>query len=204
MSIEKNIHLVHFGQWPVEPYASWRRALMEMNPSYSFWLWNEGTIHQLGLDFDSLKSRFLTYAGVSNAVRLHALYAKGGHYFDSDCEPVKPLDRLDGFIQGAEQYAPIDSWACEQEPGRWCNASMGAKSGSRWIGAQIEALPSIEKLAAFAAVDLMNRFRDMETATVPHHWFFPWNHDTAVANQHIHNETMLVHRWHGSWLPNKH
>lgn len=172
-----------------------------MNPDYSFWLWNEGTIDQLGLNLDDLRNRFLTWAGVSNVVRLHALYAMGGHYFDTDCEPLRPLDRLEGFMECATTHG-FTSWACEQEPGRWCNAAMGAEAGSLWIKAQIDALPSIERLAAFAGVDLMNRFKGVGTVTVPNHWFFPWNHDAPIEKQHLHNETMLVHRWAGSWLPN--
>lgn len=203
MSIEKNIHFVHFGPWPVEPYAAWRQELMRLNPDYSSWLWNEGTIPQLGLNFDDLKAKFLSYAGVSNAVRLHAIYAKGGHYFDSDSEPLKPLDRLDGFLH-AQPHGHL-AWICDQEPGRACNAALGASKGNPWIKRQIDALPSIERLAAFAGVDLLNNTPrhpgDGVIVNVPHHWFFPWNHDTPPNQQYVFSDTMLIHRWHGSWLP---
>lgn len=196
MSIERNIHFVWFGQWPLEPYASWRRQLMEMNPGYSFWLWDENTIGQLGLDYEMLKAQFPKPAGVSNAVRLHAVYAKGGMYTDADFIPIKPVDPFFVFCG--------DAWVAEQENGRKCNAIFAAKKEHPWVKWQIDNMHLYTGIAPYWGPDLMTVAPMDGVTIIPQRTVYPYLFDAPLDKRVPHEDTILQHAWHGSWLPNKH
>ncbi|MFD2613953.1 glycosyltransferase family 32 protein [Paenibacillus gansuensis] len=108
--IPRIIHYCWFGRGAKPPKIvkcmnSWRRHL----PDYELVEWNED-------NFDLNANRFVKeayasrkYAFVSDYVRLHALFAQGGIYLDTDVEILKPLDRFlhheSFFGYEDEQYA---------------------------------------------------------------------------------------------------
>lgn len=165
--------------------------LQDDNPSIEFWLWDEENISGLGLDYNDLLKRFVNAAGASNVVRLHALHANGGVWLDMDFVSHKPMDKL----------FEIGDWAAEQEPGRFCNAAMGARRGSPWITHQISTINKYEKLNAFGGVDNMNEAPRTGVTTIPTEWVYSYFWYTPIAERKAHPDAIVEHLWAGTWLP---
>jgi mannosyltransferase OCH1-like enzyme len=166
--------------------------MMAMNPDVSFWLWQEeGVEKTLGLSLDDLRRRFPSWAGVSNAVRLHIVNRFGGGYMDLDFQPIKPLLPL--FEAG-------DAVVAKQEGDRTCNAIFLANAGHPWVRWQVNHLSDIERLGAFAGVDHMTRAPRTGLTIIPPQWVYSWRWDAPKEKRIVHPEAIVVHQWAGTWL----
>lgn len=176
-----------------EQYRQWREDMISMNPDISFWLWREeGVEKTLGLSIDDLRNRFPTWAGVSNAVRLHIVNRFGGGYTDLDFKPYKSLLPLFGVG---------DAVAARQDGDRLCNAFFMANAGHPWIKWQVDHLDEIEHLGAFAGVDHMTSAPRDGLTIIQQHLVFPFLFDSPPEQRVPHKDTIISHEWHGSWLP---
>lgn len=161
------------------------------NPSIEFWLWDEENIEGLGFNYDDLLKRFVNPAGVSNVIRLHAIHANGGVWLDMDFVSHKPMDKL----------FEIGDWAAEQEPGRLCNAAMGARRGSPWIEHQISTIKKYEKVNAYGGVDNMNEAPRDGVTVIPTEWVYSYLWHTPIAERKVHPDAIVEHLWSGTWIP---
>lgn len=185
--IPKIAHMVWLGPKPIpEMYHAEMDFLGGFG--FSFYLWHEPTLHQLGLSPDNWEHS--TYAASANIIRLHALHKYGGLYFDSDVEWLKdpsPLLEYEEFI-------------ARQPDGVFCNAVMGAKAGSDWIRQQLELLSDFRLHDAAHACHIIHLAESENLTVVPTHWFYPFGHDETADRSRITDETLCVHHWDGSWL----
>lgn len=93
--IPKTIHYCWFGKGKYPPLVnrcirSWRKAM----PDYEIKLWNEDNFDTSSLPYMKKCIELRKWAFVSDYVRLHALYAEGGIYLDTDVVTFKSFDPL--------------------------------------------------------------------------------------------------------------
>jgi inositol phosphorylceramide mannosyltransferase catalytic subunit len=85
-SIPKIIHQIWLGpkeppQWCID---SWRIEYMKSNPDWTYKMWNEEEIEQLGLINKDIYDKESTYRGKSDIARYEILYKEGGIFIDAD------------------------------------------------------------------------------------------------------------------------
>jgi mannosyltransferase OCH1-like enzyme len=169
-------------------------GIFDMSPKVLPFLWDKENIKELGLDYDDLLKRYINNAGVSNVVRLHALYKEGGLWLDADFKAHKPLYPL----------FELGDAAAEQEPGRLCNAAMTAASGSKWIQHQLSTFHRYTGVNAYGGVDNLNDAPRDGLTVIPDGWVFSYRWDTPMEQRSVHPDAIVEHLWAGTWLPNKH
>ena len=91
--IPKIIHYCWFGRNPLTPLAqkciaSWRQFL----PDYEIREWNEDNFDVNIIPYTAEAYKVGKYAFVSDYARFWVLYRKGGVYFDTDVEVIRPMD----------------------------------------------------------------------------------------------------------------
>lgn len=185
--IPKIAHIVWIGSTPL-PEIYLRQMDFLGRLGFSFYLWHEPTLHQLGLEVSDVSHSSL--AGSSNIIRLHALMKHGGLYFDGDVEWLKdPSPLLENRAFAARQPDRV-----------FCNAVMGAEPESPWIKRQIELLNDFRLRDAAHACHIMERAVVDELTVLPTNYFYPWNWDEKPDRSKITDETYAIHHWEGSWL----
>lgn len=101
--IPKTIHYCWFGSEKIPEKLKKNISLMKkMNPDFKIMKWNESNFNVNHNYFTQLMSRQKKWAFISDYVRLYVLKKYGGFYFDTDVEPIKPIDskllECDSFV----------------------------------------------------------------------------------------------------------
>ncbi len=123
--IPKVIHYCWFGRGEKSELIrrcmeSWKRQL----PDYQIVEWNEDSFDVNSTIWTRQAYAAKKWAFVSDYVRLYALYTRGGLYFDTDVEVLRPLDRfLDTIV--------FTGFESKDNP---VTAVMGAEAGNPIIG----------------------------------------------------------------------
>jgi|GEM_PF-3458867 len=162
------------------------------NPEFAIMIWNETNIDRdLNVNLNELQRLFPEHAGVSNAVRLAALYKHGGLYFDLDFICHRPLDSL------LKHHAV----AAFQDDTRICNAFMGAEPKHPWIQWQLDHMNEWEgNTPEWGVYNATNAPRDGLTI-VPTETIYPYHYDGPKEDRKITPATLAEHTWEGSWVP---
>ena len=137
--IPKIIHYCWFGRSAIPEEAlkcieSWHKYM----PDYEYVLWNEDNFNLSSNQYVREAYEKRKFAFVSDYVRLHALYTKGGIYLDTDVEVLKPFDdllNLSGFI-GFEgtKYHPVGTGTIASMPeGEWVKEQLAEYDNARFI-----------------------------------------------------------------------
>jgi len=209
--IPKTIHYCWFGRGNMPDLAqrcieSWQTVL----PDYEIVRWDEDT-------FDVSSNRYVReayearkFAFVSDYVRLHALYTKGGVYMDTDVEVLKPLDAfLDNkAFSGFENVHSIPT------------GIMASEKGFSGFGDLLEAYESKRFLKPDGSLDITtnvemitdyylarglvrdNTFQVVEGfALYPNVVFCPYKHE--IGSRWFEESTVTIHHKNGSWLTDK-
>lgn len=190
--IPKNIHQVHFGgggrgvRWS-DDAVSFR----DHNPGFIYWLWDEHNCSSLlGLVVEELHEKYGNWASVSNYVRLVALREFGGIYADTDCRCLKPLDGLLVHV----------AFAAFQDGHRICNAVMGAEARHPWVQWQLDHWNDFDQADAASGVYLATAAPPLGVTIIAQHLVYPWLYGEPVEKQIPHSESLMLHRWAGSWV----
>lgn len=93
--IPKTIHYCWFGKGKYPPLVkkcirSWKKNL----PDYTLCLWNEDNFDIERIPYMKKCYEMRKWAFISDYVRLHAIYNKGGIYLDTDVVALKSFDSL--------------------------------------------------------------------------------------------------------------
>lgn len=161
------------------------------NPDWIHVVIGDDDLKALGLSADRLRAEFGTWAAASNFVRLLVLQKVGGVYLDVDCECLKPLDPL---------LAMSDCLAAEQDGGRICNAVMGATPNHPWINWQLAHMGDFDRKDAASGVYLASAAPRELVTIIPQRLVYPWLWTDAPEKRVPHAESILEHRWAGSWV----
>lgn len=152
-------------------------------------LWDDEAIEELGVTSAALKYEYRTWAAATNVVRLLILKKYGGIYLDCDCECLKPLDVL-------LEHSAV---AAEQDEGRICNAVMGAEPNHPWICWQLAHFHEYDVRDAASGVYVATDAPREGLTIIPQHLVYPWMYDSRPETRVIHPESLLCHKWAGSW-----
>lgn len=186
------LHVVWLGDKPEPDHML--DSFRALNPKWMIMKWDEWCAQEiLHIDIEREQKRFPMLAGLSNLIRLHAVYQFGGIYADYDFVHHKPLESL----------RVHQAFACEQEPGRLCNAFFGAELTHPWLRFQISDLDSCVGLAPYWGVDLMTKHSwnvtKHELERLPQHIAYPYRWDTPPEARIVHPDSIVEHLWDYSW-----
>lgn len=213
IDIPKTIHYCWFGGKPLPELAqkciaSWKKFL----PDYEIIEWNESNYDVRKIPYTAQAYDAGKYAFVSDYARFDILYQRGGIYFDTDVEVIKPLDDI--LARGA--FAGVESAG---HPSRALNAGLGLASpaaspvyreildsyetasflnddGSMNLTTVVERVSDI-----FRRHGLSDRNEIQEVAGItvyPAEYFCPKDLHTFVLN--ITKNTYTIHWFDGSWV----
>jgi mannosyltransferase OCH1-like enzyme len=133
------IHQIWLGKNPMpDTLRKWSEQWQELNPGWQYRLWNDGVVDQLQnkeLYLNPSVEKIQINSFRSNLIRYEILYNYGGVYFDTDFEPLKPLDGL------VPEIETEDCWAAFEDENIIATAAMGAVIGSKFLKHMIDELP---------------------------------------------------------------
>lgn len=206
--IPRKIHYCWFGEAPRSDLnrrciESWHRVM----PDYQIKEWNE-TNSPLDGPYARAAYDKKLWSKVSNLVRLQALYAEGGIYFDTDVEAIKDFSPLlhDECFVGFQQ---------EEETVDWVNnAVLGARPGHPFLKRCAGLTEKVfeEKGEYLRSPTVMTtvlkemglREYGMQEAegvrVYPIEYFYPYPWFGEFEQGCIKENTYCVHHWEGTWL----
>ncbi len=124
MAIPKKIHYVWVGTAPIpQKDQKFIEGWKKLNPDFEIRRWTEKDIdlEKYPLVEKAIKEK--RWALAADIIRMYAVYAEGGFYFDTDVELLAPLDDL-------LKYDGVASWEAKY----WfTTSSFAAKKHSPWI-----------------------------------------------------------------------
>ncbi len=141
--IPKLLHQIWLGPRPA-PLA-WTETWREANPDFTYRLWGDGDLGELGLRNADVYRRYLVeglYDGAADVARIEILHRFGGVYADADSVALRPLG--DASFMDAGFFAPLE--ASDEHPGLVTNAFMGAVPEHAVLTRYIEAVSLVKTL----------------------------------------------------------
>lgn len=215
--IPKVIHYCWFGRNPLPRSAkrcisSWRRYM----PGYEIKEWNEDNFDVNICPYVAEAYAQKKYAFVSDYARFRILHHKGGLYFDTDVEFIKPLDQLveAGNFMGIEQSLVTNGHGGPDDKiGVAPGLGIGAEKGDPLMK---EITDYYERLPRFDIADgtvvthttglLFDRgLRNEDTlqhvagfTIYPHQVLCPMDSTTGIVT--IEPDTVAIHRYDCSWM----
>jgi mannosyltransferase OCH1-like enzyme len=124
--IPRLVHQIWLGPRPAP--LTWTETWREMNPDFTYRLWDEDAIDELELHNDDVYRRYVVeglYDGAADVARIEILHRFGGVYADADSVALRPLG--DAPFMDAGFFAPFEPNV--DHPGLVTNAFMGALPG---------------------------------------------------------------------------
>jgi len=203
-AIPKRIHQIWLGGELPEVFARYAKRLQELHPQWEYTLWREQDLDWLThkADFD----RVPKFATKANIARYEVIHRFGGVYFDTDFEPLRPIDEL---------LTDCTMAVCPSRHGELNNAFFAATPGHPVLGWMLERMTeSIDANFGHNGSPQMCGFqfftRSVERACaitgekvkwLPRHVFYPYNFDQPEFNEStLFPDSYAIHRWDGSWF----
>jgi mannosyltransferase OCH1-like enzyme len=201
--IPRVIHYCWYGGRPMSELgescmATWRAHM----PDYAVERWDESRLDR-SIPYVDIAYRERRFAFVADYVRLQALYAQGGLYFDTDIEVIRPFDAL----LGQSLFMGL------QAPGSVAAGVIGASKGHPFLRKVLDRLdqqgrrgaltyePLPDLITAVARAD-----RKSALTLYPEEYFYPYNPYSPTPlrqkplQSNISERTYCLHHWEGSWL----
>ena len=210
--IPKVIHYCWFGRGKMPELAlkcieSWKKYL----PDYEIKDWNEDNFD---LDmFPYVREAYdnRKFAFVTDVVRLYALYHEGGIYMDTDVEVLKSLDpflhhhAFSGFEN--DRNIPTGIMASEKG-GRWAKDNLDYYKGKHFLkeDGSLDLTTNVTTITNYMlplGLRQDNTYQDFPNLITfyPKDYFCPKDSVTKKVNKT--NNTVTIHHFDGSWLPQK-
>lgn len=203
--IPKNIHYCWFGGGNHTPLMkrcieSWRKHL----PEYELVEWNESN-SPMSCEYVASAYENRKWFQVSNYVRLFALYAEGGIYFDTDIEALKSFDPLldNGCFFGFQQQHKNSDWVN--------NAVIGSTPQHQFIHQILVELDNESEDNKSRGPDLvtslltemgLKEYGEQVINSVklyPAEYFYPYPWWANMHPARITERTFAIHHWQLSW-----
>jgi mannosyltransferase OCH1-like enzyme len=201
--IPRTVHYCWFGPAPIS--ALGRRCIetwRDVMPDYALELWDESRL-DLSRAYLAIAYRQRKFAFVADYVRLQALYAHGGLYFDTDIEVLKPFDALLGEALFMGLQTP-DSVAA---------GVIGAVKGHPFLKLALDRLDAEARSGRLSLqplpeliTGLARTYKAIAPRLLPEECFYPYNPHSPdplrrkPLQRHISERTFCIHHWEGSWL----
>ena len=201
--IPRVIHYCWYGNAPVSELGrACIKTWAEKMPGYSIRKWDESQLDRQ-IPYVDVAYRERKFAFVADYMRLKALYAHGGLYFDTDIEVIRPFDDL----LGHELFFGL------QSPDSVAVGVIGAVKGHPFLRLVLDKLdaqarrgrPTYEPLPDL--ITQLARAKAAATPTLlPEECFYPYNPYSSVAlrrkplQSNITEQTFCIHHWEGTWL----
>lgn len=209
-SIPKNIHYCWFGGGEKgKKLRSYMETWKRFFPNWTFYEWNEETFPlSQANDYAREAAEEGAWAFLSDYVRLWALESKGGIYFDTDVEVVKPFN-------------DVLSWnffVCSESLASVCTAVIGATKGSSVVKGLLstyegehfllpdgshDRTPNTKRFQSFFSehygyIGSRQPFDlDDDGVILPSELFSPINCYTGV--ERVTERTLAIHHYENSW-----
>lgn len=207
--IPKKIHYCWFGGNPLPELAqkciaSWKKYC----PDYEIIEWNESNFDIDCCVYVREAYEAKKWAFVSDVARLYALVNCGGIYMDTDVEVLRPLDDLLAYeaVSGFEAVdrIPTGLMACrEGQPlfvellHDYDNAHFVKEDGTYDTTTNVTR---ITNTCLKYGLQLDNTLQTVNGFTLlPYDYLCPKNVETKIVT--ITNNTLVIHHFDGSWLP---
>jgi hypothetical protein len=197
MSIPRLLHRTVPAETTAEVERWWDR-LRDLHPGWEAHTWREPIDPADFPIVGSLLDGCTTGAQRADLIRLEVLFSHGGFYFDSDVEPLRPLDSLLGL-------SAVAAWEDETTIP---NAVMGAEAGNPAIEAALglciqrnEAGMDTWHCGAGATTEV---FKDHPDITLlPPGAFYPYHYLEKRKRAEVSAESapwaFCAHHWHHGW-----
>jgi mannosyltransferase OCH1-like enzyme len=209
--IPKKLHYCWFGQKPLSDLNkrcldTWTRQF----PDFEIKEWNEIN-SPLESDYCQATIAKRAWSRLSNYVRMYALYAEGGIYFDTDVEVVKsftPLMTHSFFLGFQQKEKQID----------WVNTAVQGGVAGHWF----PKLCMDETEARFAKTGEFHRsptiitklleqrglrqygLQDIDEVTIyPSEYFYPFPWFGTFSPDCVTENTYCIHHWEATWRNKK-
>lgn len=169
---------------------SWREVL----PDYEIKLWNESNFDYLAYAFSAKAYQLGKFAFVSDICRLHALYAEGGIYLDTDMLVLKDFEDLleEDFFLG------------EEKEGLTSAGIIGITKNNPMVSALLDKYRQLtfDYEAPLYIPTFLTSYLDRDKAKVYTKEYFyplPFAERGKDFRPFVQAETYAVHLWNHSW-----
>jgi len=204
MSIPRKIHQGWIGPKPMpERETAWCAAMKQMNPDFEHKVFGNEVLDRYGRDpyVSELVSQCEAWAFICDRIRCLLLRDEGGIWLDPDCQPIRPLSRLD-HIWNDSKVQFVTSFRHPLRPGVALhrgvtladNTFMASAPGSRDIKRVMEAWTPLRPLVNGHDIGIQTLIYGEypETAWLPYKYFY----DLTTGP-----DTLVLHDCHnsGSW-----
>lgn len=203
----KNIHQVWIGSKTPSYVKEYAMAWQSLNPDFSYRLWTNEDILDLGLTNESQYLTSPNPGAKSDIARYEILNRFGGVYADTDFLPIKPISPhlMDGNFYAGQvfSYSPQFANGLLISPP---NSSLLTKTINS-INSPPSLLSPMQTLSYSGAFLLTRVIKDSWTSTdmpilLPSQYFYPWPNFMLQCDysDFISNETIAIHLWKQSWM----
>ncbi|MGZ8651763.1 MAG: glycosyltransferase family 32 protein [Actinomycetota bacterium] len=141
--IPKLLHQIWLG--PRAAPLEWTETWCEANPDFTYRLWGEDALDDLGLRNEDVYRRYLEaglYDGAADVARIEILHRIGGVYADADSVALRPL--AEAPFMEAGFFAPLEP--NDDHPGLITNAFMGAVADHAVLAKYVDAVSRVKSL----------------------------------------------------------
>lgn len=206
--IPKIIHYCWFGGNPLPELAqkciaSWKKYC----PEYEIREWNESNFDLNCCDYVREAYEAKKWAFVSDYARFWILYHKGGIYFDTDVEIIKPLNEIlkqGGFLGCETLYTVAPGLGMAANPGLVIYKEMLDFYEKRHFRNQNGAIDTTTIVTYTTQILMQHGWKpEREIQTVegitiyPPEYFCPMNYKSGELN--ITKNTRTIHHYAASW-----
>ncbi len=215
--IPKIIHHIWLGSPLPEKFARYRRTWQQLHPTWTFMLWDDARVAQLGLVNLQAYNAATNYGEKSDIVRYEVLCRFGGLYVDTDFECLQPFDVLhhcSDFYTGSYPNPGGGSLYV-------LNGLIGSKPGHPILKRCIKGIKKSAQSSNSAAAiigrtgpdyfyrcivqALVEHDKLHKTVIFPPTFFYPWsgalrgNRERDCIMRYIRPESFALHHWATSW-----
>ena len=203
----KNIHQIWIGSKPPSYVKQYGKAWQSLNPDFTYRLWTNDDILELGLINESQYLSSPNPGAKSDIARYEILNRFGGVYADTDFLPIKPIPPhlMDGNFYAGQVFSYTPQFA---------NGLLISPPTSSLLSKTISSITSppsylspMQTLSYSGPCLLTRVIREAWTSAdmpilLPSQYFYPWPNFMLQApySDFITNESIAIHLWHQSWM----
>jgi mannosyltransferase OCH1-like enzyme len=194
--IPRSIHQVWIGPRPAP--LQWTRSWAQVNPDFTYRLWDDDAIEEFGLVNHVVYQRFMRaqiYDGAADVARAEILHRHGGVYVDADSIALRPLEGAPFMEAGFfAQREPSDL-----REDLITNAFMGAIPAHPVLDRYIDVLSRVRELRPMwrvsgpgALTDVLAGHQEADVMILPSWTFFT---ASLEGDEQLGGDSYAQHFW---------